>query len=98
MKHSSHQIRGKCTYFFVLEPGITFHRSREGSGSRQQSPPVTGLSAGGGPRCGGGGEQPAPRPLLPPFGRARQSWLSPQWGGAERPDLASAARYGRRSY
>ena len=26
MKHSSHQIRGKCTYHFVLEPGIAGER------------------------------------------------------------------------
>ena len=27
MKHSSHQIRGKCTYHFALEPGITAWQS-----------------------------------------------------------------------
>ena len=35
MKHSSHQIRGKCTYHFALEPGITFHHGRETTVSSQ---------------------------------------------------------------
>ena len=29
MKHSSHQIRGNCTYYFALEPGITFALGRD---------------------------------------------------------------------
>ena len=38
MKHSSHQIRGNCTYYFALEPGITFAHGRESSGSSHLSP------------------------------------------------------------
>ena len=46
MKHSSHQIRGKCTYYFALEPGITFHHGRESSGSSHQSPRLRGPRRG----------------------------------------------------
>ena len=51
MKHSSHQIRGKCTYYFALEPGITAWQSPVAT-------PVGGSAAAAslGPRLGRGGD------------------------------------------
>ena len=41
MKHSSHQIRGKCTLHFVLEPGIAGERV---ASAVSQSPPAAAAS------------------------------------------------------
>ena len=63
MKHSSHQIRGKCTLHFVLEPGIAGERV---ASAVSQSPPAAAASLApfGGPRTAAGADVNGPFGVL----------------------------------